>query len=152
MSVSHISFILSNIINVGFSSYIVSKYINSEWYRDLKTPTWTPQSSLRSAIWIVIIFTFGMFMSLSYMSDHHTELFISIFLTVWFLEISWNLAFFKYHKKRIGLIVKVGQLICISAQFILSINHLYIKSILILPFLFWIIFSCAFNVYLIIKN
>jgi tryptophan-rich sensory protein len=75
-----------------------------------------------------------------------------LFVLQWVLNVSWNPLFFKYHQVLFGLVVIVALNLLVGYLFYAYFHQLKIKSLLLLPYVVWMMIATSLNAYIFLKN
>jgi tryptophan-rich sensory protein len=97
-------FLLLNFAALGIGSWLMNNGPSSGWYLTLNKAPWTPPGWVFGAAWTTIMICFSIY--LSYLVNiKATNLFWTLFIIQFVLNISWNFIFFNQHAIGIALIV-----------------------------------------------
>ena len=125
------------------------------WYQQLKKSIITPPSIIFQIMW-PILYILMCISLLMYLKSYNDNILIS--LGFWFfvcqlvLNILWTPIFFYYHK----LCISVNIIIYMILFTILTMIEFYkvnmLSSILLIPYIIWIIFALYLNLYICLSN
>ncbi len=142
------------ILLLGFANPLIFTPINMEWYNSLNKSVITPSSSLFLYVWLFLYIIQAISIWLIYISEK-VELRtkgINLFIVQMGLNIIWSYLFFGM--KNIGyalidiLIMDILVVICIVLFY--KINK--IASILLVPYIGWLLLATYLNFYILINN
>ncbi len=152
MIIRLIVFILLNFGALGIGGFFTGKGVPSNWYSDLIKAPWTPPGWVFGFAWTTIMICFSIYMAFLWPTVKNKNFLIILFIIQWILNVSWNPTFFYYHNVTAGLIIITGLTILIGYFLFLYWSELKLKSVLILPYLIWLIIATSLNGYILIKN
>ena len=117
-----------------------------EWYFLLRKPGWTPPAWIFGPVWSVLYVLMALAMWLVWDSKHHTRVGALIW---WLLQLAlnaaWSWLFFGLHRSGWSL----GEMLLLIGVVILCIkafsNSSRLASVLMLPYLLWLIFAWMLN-------
>ena len=123
----------------------------SKWYLSLIRAPWEPNGWVFGAAWTTIMICFAFYMSVSWKYALRKKL-IKLYIAQLFLNISWNPIFFNFHYVFLGLIT-ISILTFLIVYIMYSFwKEVKLNSVLILPYLIWLIIATSLNGYIFIKN
>ncbi|MFL2585831.1 MAG: TspO/MBR family protein [Parvicellaceae bacterium] len=145
-------FLLVNFSALAIGGYFTGDGVPSDWYTNLSKAPWTPPGWVFGAAWSTIMICFSFFMSYAWKYTNDRNFLIVLFTIQIILNIGWNPTFFYFHQVLLGLIV-----ISILTLLIAYILYYYwkvlkLKSILIFPYLLWLIIATSLNAYVLFNN
>lgn len=147
-----IIFLVINFAALAIGGLFTGKGVPSDWYLQLDKAPWTPPGWVFGAAWTSIMIFFALFMAWLWPLVDNKPLLLTLFILQLFLNIGWNPAFFYFHQVTLGLIIISGLTILIGYLFFNYLPVLKVKSILILPYLIWLMIATSLNAYILIKN
>lgn len=152
MIIKILIFLLLNFAALAIGGLFTGNGVASDWYSNLAKAPWTPPGWVFGAAWTTIMILFSVYMAYAWSVKENKNDLILLFSIQWFLNVSWNPTFFYFHQVFLALIV-----ICILTILIAYFLYLYwhplgLKSILILPYLIWLLIATSLNAYILIKN
>lgn len=145
-------FLVLNFAALAIGSLFTQSGVSSDWYQHINKAPWTPPGWVFGAAWTTIMVSFALYMAylIKYQSDK--KRIIILFAIQWVLNILWNPIFFYSQATLIALI-------CIS---LLSLNIAYLlyiywkvlkaKSLLLAPYLVWLLIATSLNAYIVFFN
>ncbi|NNC94850.1 MAG: tryptophan-rich sensory protein [Chitinophagales bacterium] len=147
-----IIFLLINFAALGIGGLFTGKGVASDWYQDLNKAPWTPPGWVFGFAWTLIMICFSVYMAKLFGSTLNKQTLIVLFAFQWVLNVSWNPVFFYYNQVAIAMIIIV-LLTLVVAFFLVKYNTLLSWwSVLILPYLLWLIVATSLNGYILLKN
>lgn len=146
--------IISLLINFGalaLGGWLMNDGPMTEWYINLNQAPWTPPGWVFGVAWTIIMICFSVFFAFLYKLSLNLNL-ILLFSIQLFLNIIWNYVFFNQHFIGLGLIVIICLTIIIGVFLFSYHKDLGLKSLLILPYLFWLLIATSLNAYIFLNN
>ena len=147
-----IIFLVLNFAALAIGGLFTGKGVPSDWYVNLNKAPWTPPGWVFGSAWTTIMICYAFYMALAWDVANSQKLLIGLFILQWILNITWNPAFFYYQNVVLGLIIITGLTILVGYFFVHYLHDLKFKSLLILPYLIWLIIASSLNAYILIKN
>lgn len=152
MTIKIIIFLFINFAALGLGSLFTSGAVSGDWYQNLNKAPWTPPGWVFGAAWTSIMICFAIYMAYAWQNVHNKNTLMLLFALQWILNVSWNPLFFKYHQVVTGLIVIVSLTLLVGYLFFAYFHHLKIKSLLLLPYVVWMLIATTLNTYIFFKN
>lgn len=147
-----ITFLIINFGALAIGGIFTGKGVPSDWYIALTKAPWTPPGWVFGFAWTSIMICFSVYLAFLWPILNNKSLFIILFSLQWLLNVGWNPTFFYFHNVTFGLIIISGLTILIAWFLFFYWPDLKIKSILILPYLIWLIIATSLNGYILLKN
>ncbi len=126
--------------------------VSSEWYLSLNQAPWTPPGWVFGFAWTLIMIFFSLYMALLWSKVEKRRTLVTLFILQWILNVSWNPLFFSLHFVAIAF-VSITLLTALVAVFLFyyweNINR---YSLLVLPYLLWLIIASSLNAYIFFNN
>ncbi len=145
-------FLVINFGALGIGGLFTGKGVPSEWYANLDKAPWTPPGWVFGAAWTTIMLCFSIYLAYLWPHVQNKKFLISLFVVQWILNVSWNPAFFYFHQVLLGLVI-ISVLTVVVAVFLFKYwDALAFKSLLILPYLIWLIIATSLNGYIWLHN
>lgn len=138
------------LIFIGFSIGYLTKPEISTWYSALNRSSLTPPNYVFPIAWTVLYGLIGAcgWLIWSTSSSPKLELLKTLYVTQLILNWSWTPLFFHYHLSGLSLVV-LGAMDILVAMIILSAyREVRALSLLMLPYLLWILFASYLNFYI----
>jgi len=146
-----IIFLVVNFAALGIGGFATGDGVSSQWYAELSKAPWTPPGWVFGAAWTTIMICFSIYMA--YLFKFFKDPKLSVLFGIQFvLNVIWNYIFFNQHLIGIGLIVIVILTIIVGAFLTSYHNKLKIKSLLIVPYLLWLLIATSLNAYIYLYN
>lgn len=147
-----IIFLIINFAALAIGGIYTGKGVPSDWYIQLDKAPWTPPGWVFGTAWTTIMICFALFMAWLWPQVENKTLLVTLFLIQLLLNIGWNPAFFYFHQITLGFIIISGLTLLVGFIFFNYLPVLKIKSLLILPYLLWLLIATSLNLYILIKN
>ena len=136
---------------LGIGSLLMGNGAQSEWYLSLNKAPWTPPGWVFGVAWGTIMICFSIYMTQLFTTDKSAQVII-LFLVQVILNISWNYVFFNQHKVGLGLVI-ITLLTLLILYFLIGFyNQLQLISLLIVPYVLWLIIATSLNYYIYSNN
>lgn len=145
-------FLLINFGALAVGSLFTSKGVPSEWYISLAKAQWTPPGWVFGAAWTTIMILLGIYMTYAWPVIENKKLLVGLYAAQWILNVGWNPTFFYYHNVLIGLLVISVLTALIGFILFYYWSELKLKSMLMAPYLIWLIVATSLNGYILLKN
>lgn len=147
-----ILFLILNFFALALGSYFTSDGVISDWYLGLNKAPWTPPGWIFGVAWTVIMILFAAYMANVWTKAQDKKRVLVFYVLQWILNVSWNPVFFHWYQAGLGLLVISGLLVLLLVMYArfspLSKN----KSLLLLPYVAWIIVATSLNAYVVFAN
>ena len=124
---------------------------SSNWYRNLSKAPWTPMGWVFGSAWTFLMTCFAIYLAKLSVLVNSSKL-ISIVLIQYFLNLIWNFIFFNKQEIILGLIDIILLTIVVVFIFIKNIPIMKKYSLLILPYVLWLLIATSLNLYIAIYN
>jgi len=147
-----IIFLVLNFAALAIGGIFTSKGVPSDWYMNLNKAPWTPPGWVFGTAWATIMACFSIYMAMLWGKVDSQKMLIVLFALQLILNIGWNPIFFYYQNVIIGLILISGLTLLVAYFFFNYFSVLKVWSILILPYLIWLLIATSLNAYILIKN
>lgn len=147
-----ILFLILNFASIGLGSVLAGKGPRSEWYATINKAPWTPPGWAFGLSWTVIMICFSIYLAYLWPLVDNKKLLIGVLILHYILNLAWNPTFFHYHQVLVGLFVITALTLLIAFFAFLYWPQLQIKSLLIAPYLIWLVIATSLNAYILIKN
>ena len=147
-----IIFLLINFGALAIGGFFTGKGVPSDWYEGLVKAPWTPPGWVFGFAWTTIMICFSVYMALLWPVVDNKNLLIALYIIQFILNVGWNPTFFYYQNILAGFFLIIGLTIFIGFFLFLYWPELRLKSILILPYLIWLMIATSLNGYILLKN
>lgn len=145
-------FLLINFGALGLGALFTGKGVPSEWYMNLNKAPWTPPGWVFGFAWTLIMVCFSFYMSYLWPEIKNKKILILLFSLQWILNISWNPVFFYFNNIFLAMIIIVCLTLLVLYFTVNYWNIIETKSLLIIPYLAWLIIASSLNGYILLKN
>ncbi len=145
-------FLLLNFSALAFGSYFTGKGVPSDWYQQLHKAPWTPPGWVFGAAWSFIMLCFSFFMTLVWPEKQLRGILLPLYSIQWILNVSWNPVFFHFHFTLAGLVIISLLLLVTLALFFTSLRSKPVASLLVLPYIIWLMIATSLNGYIVWNN
>jgi len=152
MIIRLIIFLVLNFGALALGAFFTSKGVPSEWYLNINKAPWTPPGWVFGAAWTFIMICFAVYMSYLWPTTENKNLIIGLYLVQLILNIGWNPTFFYFHNVLAGFLIISGLTILIGYILLSYSPTLKIKSLLLAPYLIWLLIATSLNAYILLKN
>ena len=147
-----IIFLLLNFGALAIGGFFTGKGVPSEWYLGLNKAPWTPAGWVFGFAWTSIMIFFSVYMAFLWPTRESKGLLVALYLIQWVLNVGWNPSFFYFHRVDVGLVV-ISLLTVLMGLFLLAFwKELSFKSLLVLPYVLWLLIATSLNAYAFLKN
>ncbi|MGB0837340.1 MAG: TspO/MBR family protein [Flavobacteriaceae bacterium] len=147
-----IFFLLLNFGALYLGSKFTSSGVSSTWYATLNKAPWTPPGWVFGAAWTTIMICFSVYMAQLYKIEETKTQVILLFALQWVLNIAWNPTFFYFKNLGLASIIILSLTVVVALFLILYLKALKGYSLLILPYLIWLIIADSLSIYASLKN
>lgn len=147
-----ILFLILNFGALAIGGLFTGKGVSSDWYNELAKAPWTPPGWVFGAAWTTIMVCFSVYMALAWPEIENKKLLIGLFVIQWILNVGWNPAFFYYHQVLLGLVLISMLTLLVGFMLFFYWPTLRLISLLIAPYLVWLIIATSLNGYILIRN
>tara|TARA_B110000444_G_scaffold238905_1_gene252876 strand:- start:146 stop:607 length:462 start_codon:yes stop_codon:yes gene_type:complete len=144
-------FILINFSILYVGSLLMGEGASSNWYKNLSKAPWTPMGWVFGFAWTFLMTCFAIYLAKLSVLVNSSKL-ISIVLIQYFLNLIWNFIFFNKQEIILGLIDIILLTIVVVFIFIKNIPIMKKYSLLILPYILWLLIATSLNLYIAIYN
>ena len=152
MNFKLIVFLILNIGALIIGSFLMDGGPQSEWYQTLNKAPWTPPGWVFGTAWSIIMICFSFYMAYLWPMLKNKKTLICLFALQWILNVGWNPTFFYYEYVLTGFIVIIGLTALIGFILLSYWTKLKLKSVLILPYLIWLLIATSLNSYILFNN
>lgn len=130
-----------------FASYWTNQTV-STWYPKLNKPFWTPPGWVFGPVWTIIYILIAISGWLIYRADHSRKRSIALifYASQLILNLMWSFFFFFLKSPLLGLIDILLLFLLIILTIIKAWPVRSLASILLIPYLIWVIYAATLNV------
>ncbi len=147
-----IIFLIINFAALAIGGLFTNKGVSSEWYLRIAKAPWTPPGWVFGAAWTTTMICFSIYMAYLWPSVENKSLLVALYVFQWILNVGWNPVFFYYQNVLAGLMIITALTLLILFILFYYWSALNLKSILIAPYLTWLLIATSLNGYIYLKN
>ena len=147
-----ILFLVLNFASIGLGRLLGGQGPTSEWYAGLDTAPWTPPGLVIGISWTVTLIFFSIYLAYLWPVVENKKLLLGVLIFHYILSLAWNPTFFYYHQVLVGLFVITALTIVLGYFLFFYWSDLKLKSLLVVPYLIWMLIATSLNAYVLIKN
>ena len=144
-------FLFINFGSLGLGSWLMNNGPRSDWYNNLNQAPWTPAGWVFGVAWSFIMICFSVYMAYLFSQLTSEKVKITFSIQV-FLNIIWNFIFFNQHLILLGLITIILLTIVVFYIFFSFRKIMKTKSLLLLPYMIWLLIATSLNAYILFNN
>ena len=149
---THLSLIIWIVALIAIGGVIgsLTKPEISNWYSTLHRSTLTPPNYVFPVAWTILYGIIGACGWLIWRHQAFPKLSIikTLYVTQLILNWSWTPLFFHYHLTGLSLVVLVAMDILVCALICIAYRRMRAVSLLMIPYLSWILFASYLNFYI----
>ncbi len=145
-------FLILNFMGLAIGAKFTGSGVTSEWYQNLNKAPWGPPGWVFGVAWTTIMLCFSVYLSYLWKQSENRLFFVLLYASAWFLNLAWNPVFFHYREILIALIVISILTLIVGFYFVYYLKSLKYYSLLILPYLIWMLIATSLNAYIYLKN
>ncbi len=145
-------FLLINFGALGLGGLFTGKGVPGEWYANLNKAPWTPPGWVFGFAWTTIMICFAFYMAYLWQESVDKKIVLGLFCLQWILNVVWNPTFFYYNNIGLALMVIVALSLVVGFLLLNYQSQLQSKSVLIAPYLVWLIIATSLNAYAYLYN
>ena len=147
-----IIFLVLNFASIGLGSLMAGKGPRSEWYAGISKAPWTPPGWVFGLSWTVIMICFSIYLAYLWPVVENKKLLIGLLVIHYLLNLLWNPVFFYYHQVLAGLFIISALTVVVGFLMFFYWPNVQLKSLLVTPYLIWLLIATSLNAYVLIKN
>jgi len=147
-----IIFLVINFAALAIGGIFTGKGVPSDWYVLLNKAPWTPPGWVFGTAWTTIMICFAVYMALVWPAAENKKLLLALFVVQWILNVGWNPTFFYFNNVFAGLLIISGLTILVGFFLFYYWSDVKFVSLLILPYLIWLMIATSLNGYILLKN
>lgn len=144
-------FALINFGGLALGGWLMGQGPSSEWYASLQKAPWTPPGWVFGFAWTTIMICYSVYLGDMWSRSVTREAWILFSLSL-LLNIVWNYFFFYRHWMLIALISLTILTLIIWTFFFRFKSEMNYKSMLLLPYMVWLLVAVTLNAYAVVKN
>ena len=144
-------FLIVNFLGLAIGSFFTSDGVFSDWYLGLHKAPWTPPGWVFGAAWTTIMICFSVYLGFFFNSIPKKRKRL-LFGLQWMLNIGWSPLFFYFHSIGTALLCITLLTILIAYLMFNDWKEMKMKSLLLMPYLVWLIIATSLNSYILFYN
>lgn len=145
------SFFILNFLALGLGGLFTGDGVASDWYENLIKAPWTPPGWVFGAAWSTIMICYTFYMGFAWSRVKKRSLQISYSLQ-FFLNVIWSPVFFHFHQSVLAFFVITALSAVVIIQLIAFHQKMKWRSILLLPYILWLVIATSLNLYIVFAN
>ena len=147
-----LGFLILNLLILYIGAFLSQDGPNSGWYQDINKAPWTPSGWVFGVAWITIMICFSFYLAELFDKKERYKKGGILFIIQIILNIIWNPLFFYFHNVSLALLDITLLLILICLFFIMYFNELKLRSLLLAPYIIWLLIATSLNLYIYLFN
>ena len=147
-----IVFLIINFGALAIGGIFTGSGVPSDWYQNINKAPWTPPGWMFGFAWTTIMICFSVFMAYLWQFQDKRNMVAILFIIQLILNISWSMVFFRFHFVLLGLILILSLTFLIAVFFFKYLDTVKYWSLLVLPYLIWLLVASSLNMYIYLKN
>jgi len=140
-----------NFGGLGLGSWLMGEGPSSEWYQKLNRAPWTPPGWVFGLAWTTIMICYSVYLADLWSRPVSSGTYMLFILSL-ALNISWNYFFFNLHWMGTALFILVALTVTIWFFFFEFKSVTPTKSLLLLPYMIWLLVAVSLNTFAVLKN
>lgn len=144
-------FLIINFGGLFIGGLFTGEGVPSDWYQNLNKAPWTPPGWVFGAAWTTIMICFSVYMAILWEKIKLNKL-LFIFISEVVLNVIWNPLFFHFKWINVALLSISLLTILISYMVISLRREMRLKTLLLFPYLIWIVIATSLNGYVVLYN
>ncbi len=145
-------FLAINFAAIGLGGLFTSKGVPSDWYVNLMKAPWTPPGWVFGAAWTTIMICLAFYMPYALEKTESRNVLIIVFAIQWILNVAWSPVFFKFNAVMPGLIIIIMLTAVVIFMFFYWLPQIKWVSLLLAPYIIWLLIATSLNAYILVKN
>ncbi len=145
-------FLFLNFTALALGSIFTQPGVASNWYENLNKAPWTPPGWVFGAAWTLIMVCFAFYMAYLLQQKSARKKNIKLYSAQWILNVVWSPVFFYFNQVFIALTCISVLTLIVAYQFISGYRQLKIKSLLLAPYVIWLLIATSLNAYIFFLN
>ena len=144
-------FLIINFGGLFIGGLFTGEGVPSDWYQNLNKAPWTPPGWVFGAAWTTIMICFSVYMAILWEKIKLNKL-LFIFISELVLNVIWNPLFFHFKWINVALLSIILLTILISYMVISLRREMRLKTLLLFPYMIWIVIATSLNGYVVLYN
>ena len=145
-------FLVLNFGALAIGGFFMGEGPQSDWYEGLNKAPWTPPGWTFGAAWSTIMLCFSVYMAMLWPKVEDLKLLSGLYGFQLLLNIGWNPAFFYFHLPLLAFLIIIGLTLLVAFILFFYWSELRVLSLLLLPYLLWLIVATSLNGYIVGSN
>ena len=144
-------FLIINFGGLFIGGLFTGEGVPSDWYQNLNKAPWTPPGWVFGAAWTTIMICFSVYMAILWKKITLKNL-LYLYIAEFILNVIWNPLFFHFKWINVALLsISLLTILIIYMAVSLRVEMSY-KTLLIFPYLIWLIIATSLNGYIVLYN
>ena len=144
-------FLIINFGGLFIGGLFTGEGVPSDWYQNLNKAPWTPPGWVFGAAWTTIMICFSVYMAILWKKIKLKNL-LYLYIAEFILNVIWNPLFFHFKWINVALLsISLLTILIIYMAVSLRVEMRY-KTLLIFPYLIWLIIATSLNGYIVLYN
>ena len=144
-------FLIINFSGLFIGGLFTGEGVPSDWYQNLNKAPWTPPGWVFGAAWTTIMICFSVYMAILWKKITLKNL-LYLYIAEFILNVIWNPLFFHFKWINVALLsISLLTILIIYMAVSLRVEMKY-KTLLIFPYLIWLIIATSLNGYIVLCN
>ena len=144
-------FLIINFGGLFIGGLFTGEGVPSDWYQNLNKAPWTPPGWVFGAAWTTIMICFSVYMAILWKKITLKNL-LYLYIAEFILNVIWNPLFFHFKWINVALLsISLLTILIIYIAVSLRVEMRY-KTLLIFPYLIWLIIATSLNGYIVLYN
>ena len=144
-------FLIINFGGLFIGGLFTGEGVPSDWYQNLNKAPWTPPGWVFGAAWTTIMICFSVYMAILWKKITLKNL-LYLYIAEFILNVIWNPLFFHFKWINVALLsISLLTILIIYMAVSLRLEMKY-KTLLIFPYLIWLIIATSLNGYIVLYN
>lgn len=141
-------------MNYKITSNSFNETFNDDWYTKLKKSSLTPPSKYFGVVWALLYFSLIISFVIFICNDGRKKspLGFYFFIIQLLINLSWSLIFFKLKQIKLAVLIIILTIIFTILTIIYFWKVNIWSSILLIPYVLWLIFALYLNSYIALNN
>jgi tryptophan-rich sensory protein len=144
-------FLIINFLALAIGGWLMDNGPQTNWYLEMNKAPWTPAGWVFGFAWITIMICFSFYMTSLYLFQN-TKIIKALFVIQVLLNVSWSYVFFNLHWIEFGLLIIIMLTLLIIYFFTVFLKKMRLISLLILPYMIWLLVATSLNLYVVLYN
>lgn len=144
-------FLIINFGGLFIGGLFTGEGVPSDWYQNLNKAPWTPPGWVFGAAWTTIMICFSVYMAILWKKITLKNL-LYLYIAEFILNVIWNPLFFHFKWINVALLSISLLTILINYMAVSLRLEMKYKTLLIFPYLIWLIIATSLNGYIVLYN